>query len=66
MQWVHANGINFEKEYPYEKRQGSCRRKHNNIQPNIIKSVGITAPNEKDMLEKLQTFGPIQVAGRNL
>ncbi|XP_063709084.1 digestive cysteine proteinase 1-like [Culicoides brevitarsis] len=61
-QWVKQNGINFENEYPYQKHQGQCRRKRSNVGPKIIKSVGFTGLSEREMFDKLQNVGPIQVA----
>lgn len=66
LQWAKTHGINFEQSYPYQTRQGSCRPRNSNVQPSIIRSVGLTSQNEREMLRKLQQVGPIQVAGEKI
>jgi hypothetical protein len=58
-EYIHDKGISTQKEYPYEGRDRTCRKKSNSFQ--IDGCVNVTE-NDNDMLLEALTHGPVSVA----
>jgi cathepsin L len=56
------DGIDTEKSYPYEARDGKCRFKKENVGAHCTGKVDIPENNEAKLTEALATVGPISVA----
>lgn len=60
LKYAQKNGANFEKDYPYETAQKTCRRKSNSP-TGIVKRVGATQKNEPSLQSQIKR-GPFKVS----
>ncbi len=58
-EYVKDKGISTEQEYPYEARDGKCRKKSNSFQ--VAGCVNVTHDDSNELLEALN-IGPVSVA----
>jgi cathepsin L len=58
---IDNNGIETEKDYPYETEQGRCRFKSSKIAGHISSYVNITSGSEDDLQDAVGNTGPVSV-----